>query len=49
MAANSETNSPEGVQFFEGVEKLIEIWFTTASTTDDTEAEKRRDLRNIPR
>jgi S-adenosylmethionine decarboxylase len=31
--------------FFEGAEKLLEIWFTTS--TNDTV--KRNDLRNIPR
>ncbi|XP_015523420.2 S-adenosylmethionine decarboxylase proenzyme isoform X2 [Neodiprion pinetum] len=50
MAANTEirTGSPadhSGVQFFEGVEKLLEIWFT--STEDGSD--KQRDLRNIPR
>ncbi|OXU27955.1 hypothetical protein TSAR_009986 [Trichomalopsis sarcophagae] len=34
----------ESVQFFEGVEKLLEIWFTS---TDGNNS--KRDLRQIPR
>lgn len=33
-----------GVQFFEGVEKLLEIWFTTSVNNN-----KLADLRKIPR
>lgn len=36
------TMSDSGVQFFEGVEKLLEIWFTS----DDNAG---KDLRKIPR
>lgn len=45
MASNAvEIN--EGVSpFFEGVEKLLEIWFTTTSNADT----KQQDLRKIPR
>ncbi|CAH0563397.1 unnamed protein product [Brassicogethes aeneus] len=43
MAA-TEVNMSDGEQFFEGVEKLLEIWFTT----DDGNA-KTADLRKIPR
>lgn len=32
------------VQFFEGVEKLLEIWFTTSDANN-----KNPDLRKIPR
>lgn len=32
------------VQFFEGVEKLLEIWFTTSDSSN-----KNPDLRKIPR
>jgi hypothetical protein len=31
--------------FFEGAEKLLEIWFTSSNT----DSGKRNDLRNIPR
>jgi len=34
--------------FFEGAEKLLEIWFATSST-DSGKAAVRNDLRNIPR
>jgi hypothetical protein len=34
--------------FFEGAEKLLEIWFTT-STNDPGKYTPRNDLRNIPR
>ncbi|KAJ8916868.1 hypothetical protein NQ315_005875 [Exocentrus adspersus] len=34
----------DGVQFFEGVEKLLEIWFTTSDSNN-----KAPDLRKIPR
>lgn len=43
MAENEVNN--DGVQFFEGVEKLLEVWFTRA---DDTNI-KNCDLRKIPR
>lgn len=43
MAANKD-DTAENVQFFEGVEKLLEIWFRSS----DGE-EKQRDLRKIPR
>lgn len=36
------TMSDSGVQFFEGVEKLLEIWFTSDDNTN-------KDLRKIPR
>ena len=36
--------SEESVQFFEGVEKLLEIWFT-----GDGAASQAADLRKIPR
>ncbi|XP_066159257.1 S-adenosylmethionine decarboxylase proenzyme isoform X2 [Euwallacea fornicatus] len=41
--ASDETMS-DGEQFFEGVEKLLEIWFTTSDGND-----KISDLRKIPR
>ena len=46
QAANSKTNQNSGkaANFFEGVEKLLEVWFTRAG--GDTDAS---DLRNIPR
>jgi hypothetical protein len=34
--------------FFEGAEKLLEIWFTTSNNDSDKPA-SRNDLRNIPR
>jgi hypothetical protein len=34
--------------FFEGAEKLLEIWFTT-SNSDSGKGSLRHDLRNIPR
>lgn len=34
--------SDSGVQYFEGVEKLLEIWFTSDDNTN-------KDLRKIPR
>jgi hypothetical protein len=34
--------------FFEGAEKLLEIWFT-ASTNETGKSTPRNDLRNIPR
>ena len=37
-------NNEKAVNFFEGVEKLLEVWFTRAG--EGTEAS---DLRNIPR
>ncbi|PNF23869.1 S-adenosylmethionine decarboxylase proenzyme [Cryptotermes secundus] len=40
----AESEGSNGVQFFEGVEKLLEIWFTR---TDGNS--KQCDLRNIPR
>jgi hypothetical protein len=40
----AESVASNGVQFFEGVEKLLEIWFTR---TDGNS--KQCDLRNIPR
>ncbi|XP_060521205.1 S-adenosylmethionine decarboxylase proenzyme isoform X2 [Cylas formicarius] len=42
--ASHETIMSDGVQFFEGVEKLLEIWFTTSDGKD-----KGCDLRKIPR
>ena len=44
--ADSKTiqNNEKAVNFFEGVEKLLEVWFTRAG--GGTEAS---DLRNIPR
>ncbi|XP_015126743.1 S-adenosylmethionine decarboxylase proenzyme [Diachasma alloeum] len=43
MASSKDDNS-ESVQFFEGVEKLLEIWFTSTDGQD-----RKRDLRDIPR
>ncbi|XP_034937427.1 S-adenosylmethionine decarboxylase proenzyme [Chelonus insularis] len=43
MASNKEDNM-ESVQFFEGVEKLLEIWFISSDGDN-----KKHDLRNIPR
>ncbi|XP_069705387.1 S-adenosylmethionine decarboxylase proenzyme isoform X2 [Periplaneta americana] len=40
----AESEGSNGVQFFEGVEKLLEIWFTRADGNI-----KQCDLRNIPR
>lgn len=40
----AESVGSNGVQFFEGVEKLLEIWFTRAEGNN-----KQCDLRNIPR
>lgn len=37
-------NSDDGGQYFEGVEKLLEIWFTNSDGND-----KQFDLRKIPR
>lgn len=34
MAETEILNSDSGDQFFEGVEKLIEIWFTPAKNAD---------------
>ncbi|XP_012260313.1 S-adenosylmethionine decarboxylase proenzyme isoform X2 [Athalia rosae] len=51
-AAIKETNDPQSVHFFEGVEKLLEIWFTSrpCGTTEDPDTDKEKhDLRNIPR
>ena len=44
--ANSITNQNSGktANFFEGVEKLLEVWFTRAGGGTDA-----ADLRNIPR
>lgn len=42
--ASSKDDNTESVQFFEGVEKLLEIWFTSTDGED-----KKRDLRDIPR
>lgn len=45
MVENSKaksTMSDSGVQYFEGVEKLLEIWFTSDDNTN-------KDLRKIPR
>lgn len=39
-----EDGMTDGVQYFEGVEKLLEIWFTS-----DDDNNKARDLRKIPR
>ncbi|XP_015604035.1 S-adenosylmethionine decarboxylase proenzyme isoform X2 [Cephus cinctus] len=44
MATNKADNNTESVQFFEGVEKLLEIWFTSSDGKD-----RQRDLRKIPR
>ncbi|CAH1116296.1 unnamed protein product [Phaedon cochleariae] len=48
MAATENIGSidsmSDGVQFFEGAEKLLEIWFTTANSNHKT-----ADLRKIPR
>ena len=46
--ADSKTiqNNEKAVNFFEGVEKLLEVWFTRAGEGVGTEAS---DLRNIPR
>lgn len=41
----ADTMTDGGVQFFEGVEKLLEIWFAC----DDPKSEDSGDLRNIPR
>lgn len=43
MAA-TEVTMNDDVQFFEGVEKLLEIWFTSSDNNN-----KARDLRKIPR
>lgn len=43
MAASKDDNT-ESVQFFEGVEKLLEIWFASGDGED-----RKRDLREIPR
>jgi S-adenosylmethionine decarboxylase len=40
----AEAEANNGVQFFEGVEKLLEIWFTRTEGNS-----KQCDLRNIPR
>jgi hypothetical protein len=37
-------NMSDSVQYFEGVEKLLEIWFTTGDSSN-----KAADLRKIPR
>ncbi|XP_011504579.1 PREDICTED: S-adenosylmethionine decarboxylase proenzyme [Ceratosolen solmsi marchali] len=39
-----DNDGAESVQFFEGVEKLLEIWFTSSDGKD-----RQRDLRQIPR
>ncbi|XP_018576566.1 S-adenosylmethionine decarboxylase proenzyme isoform X2 [Anoplophora glabripennis] len=45
MAATEQIDGmSDGVQFFEGVEKLLEIWFTTSDGNN-----KAPDLRKIPR
>jgi hypothetical protein len=46
QATNSKTNQSSGkaANFFEGVEKLLEVWFTWAGGGTDAS-----DLRNIPR
>lgn len=43
MAATDDSMS-DSVQFFEGVEKLLEIWFTSSDNNS-----KCADLRKIPR
>ena len=43
MAASKDDNI-ENAQFFEGVEKLLEIWFTSSNGED-----RKQDLREIPR
>ncbi|XP_057341434.1 S-adenosylmethionine decarboxylase proenzyme isoform X2 [Microplitis mediator] len=43
MASNKDINT-ENVQFFEGVEKLLEVWFTSSHGEDH-----KGDLRDIPR
>ncbi|XP_014471610.1 PREDICTED: S-adenosylmethionine decarboxylase proenzyme [Dinoponera quadriceps] len=42
--ADTRDNCADSVQFFEGVEKLLEIWFTSSSKDS-----QRGDLRQIPR
>lgn len=44
MATANKDDNNESVQFFEGVEKLLEIWFTSTDGKDS-----QRDLRIIPR
>ncbi|CAH1980396.1 unnamed protein product [Acanthoscelides obtectus] len=44
MAATENMRDGDGVQFFEGVEKLLEIWFTNGDG-----GSKSADLRKIPR
>lgn len=43
--ASPKADSADSVQFFEGVEKLLEIWFTSGSSL----TRKQGDLRRIPR
>ncbi|XP_051173418.1 S-adenosylmethionine decarboxylase proenzyme [Leptopilina boulardi] len=43
MAATNKDNNIENVQFFEGAEKLLEIWFISSDIKNN------RDLRHIPR
>lgn len=45
MMASTKDNSADSVQFFEGVEKLLEIWFTNNSSRN----KQFGDLRQIPR
>ncbi|XP_076395481.1 S-adenosylmethionine decarboxylase isoform X4 [Megachile rotundata] len=42
--ATTKDDSTDSVQFFEGVEKLLEIWFTSSSSIN----RKQGDLRQIP-
>lgn len=44
VSSNEDSSMSDGVQFFEGVEKLLEIWFTTSDGNN-----KSPDLRKIPR
>lgn len=44
IVVKQEDDGAESVQFFEGVEKLLEVWFTSSDGKDNT-----RDLRKIPR
>lgn len=44
IVKQQDEDGAESVQFFEGVEKLLELWFTSSDGKDNT-----RDLRKIPR
>ena len=43
LASSNDTNEEDQSNFFEGVEKLLEVWFTSK------EGEAKGDLRRIPR